>query len=105
MFPEFIEKLFQEVEGEKKSQEVSVFSLSTCQWCKRCKNYLNDKDIKYRYIDVDKVDPNEKSKILTYLKDNYKPERMSYPFLVCDDKFVVGYNPSQYEELMNQGGN
>jgi glutaredoxin len=105
MFPEFIEKLAQSVGGNNDSQEWTIFTLSTCSWCKRCKNWLTDRGIKYRYVDVDKIDPSEKSKILTYLKDNYKPERISYPFLVCDDKFVVGYNPSQYEELMNQGGN
>ena len=105
MFPEFIEKLFQEVEGKNSSQEVSVFALSTCQWCHKGKKFLNERNIKYRYIDIDKIDPSEKSKVLTYLRETYKPERISYPFVVCDDKFVVGYNPGKYEEIISLGGN
>jgi hypothetical protein len=56
-------------------------------------------------VDVDKIDPSEKSKVLTYLRENYKPDRISYPFVVCDDKFVVGYDPTKLEKLINQGGN
>ena len=41
---------------------------------------------------------------LDYLRENYKPDRIAYPFLVCDDKFVVGYDPNMYEELMKDGG-
>jgi glutaredoxin len=104
MFPEFIEKLAQEVKGENDSHSVTIFTLSTCSWCRKCKVYMNEKGIKYRYIDVDKIDPSEKSKVLTYLREEYKPERISYPFLVCDDNFVVGYNPGKYEELFNRGG-
>ncbi len=61
MFPEFIEKLTHSVIGENDSQEWTIFTLSTCMWCKKCKQYLNDKNIKYLYVDVDKIDPIENS--------------------------------------------
>jgi glutaredoxin len=105
MFPEFIEKLTKSVVGENDNHDIIVFSLSTCSWCKKGKNFLNERSIKYRYVDLDKIDPSEKSKVLTYLRENYKPDRISYPFVVCDDEFVVGYNPGKYEELISQGGN
>jgi len=105
MFPEFIERLTQEVKGEKDTHNVTIFTLSTCSWCKRCKVWLNERGIKYRYVDIDRIDISEKSKILAFLREKFKPERISYPFVVWDDKYVVGYNPNQYEELMNLGGN
>ena len=105
MFPEFIKDLFQEVEGQNSDQEVCIFTLSSCMWCKKAKSWLIDKGIKYHYVDVDKIDPSEKSKVLTYLRDTYKPDRISYPFVVWDDKFVVGYDPNKLEKLINQGGN
>ncbi len=105
MFPEFINELFQEVEGQISDQEISIFTLSTCMWCRKAKNWLIERNIKYRYVDVDKIDPSKKSKVLTYLRENYKPDRISYPFVVCDDKFVVGYDPTKLEKLINQGGN
>jgi len=105
MFPQFIIDLFKEVDGKKDKQDISIFALSTCGWCARCKNWLKDRDIKYKYIDVDSITSEQKSKILEYLRENYKPDRIAYPFLVCDDKFVVGYDPNKYEELIKEGGN
>lgn len=104
MFPQFIENLTQKVEGKNSTQNVTIFTLSTCMWCKKCKQYLKDKDIQYRYIDVDQIGPEQKKEIMDYLKENYKPDRIAYPFLVCDNKFVVGYDPNKYEEIIRQGG-
>ena len=104
MFPQFMMDLFKEVDGKKDKQDVSIFTLSTCMWCKKCKAYLKDRDIKYKFIDVDSISSEEKSKILEYLRENYKPDRIAYPFLVCDDKFVVGYDPNKYEEVIKEGG-
>lgn len=100
MLPEFMMELFNEVDGKNDSREVSIYTLSTCMWCKKCKAYLKDRDIKYKYIDLDSLSSDQKSKILSYLREKYKPDRIAYPFLVCDDKFVVGYDPNKYEELM-----
>jgi glutaredoxin-like protein NrdH len=100
MFPDFITELFNEVEGKNDAHDVSVFTLSTCMWCKKCKTYLSDKEIKYKYIDIDNITPKQKSEILEYLRENYKPDRIAYPLFVCDDKIVVGYNPNEYEELL-----
>jgi len=104
MFPDFITKHFQEVTGRNDRQDVSIFTLSTCMWCKKCKTYLSDREVKYKYIDVDKLNSKEKTEILNYLRENYRPDRIAYPFLVCDGKFVVGYDPNKYEELIKGGG-
>ena len=95
-----IEKLAKKVDGEKGDNDnIVVFSLSTCMWCKKCKTFLNDRNMKYRYIDVDKIERQDKSKILNYLKSTYQ-ERISYPFLVCEKGHVAGYNPNKYVELL-----
>lgn len=94
-----IEKLAKEVEGEKGAEEnVLVFTLSTCMWCKKCKRFLNERNMKYRYIDVDKIDLKDKAKIIEYLRSKYQT-RVSYPFLVCEKGHAVGYNPNKYVEL------
>lgn len=98
---EIIEKYAQGVKG-KKDNNVTIVTLSTCMWCKKCKRFLQDNDMKYQYIDVDKIPPEDKSKILNYLKDNYQ-SRISYPFLICDNGHVVGYDPEKYKELMMNG--
>ncbi len=70
-------------------------------WCKKCKRFLEERKLKYRYIDVDKIERQDKSKILDYLKSTYDT-RISYPFLVCKSGHVVGYNPNKYEELLGK---
>ena len=101
---EIIDKLAQIVEGSNKNRDVTILTLSTCMWCKKCKTLLKERDVEYRYVDVDKIEFEEKSKILGYLREKYQ-SRISYPFMICGDDFVVGYNPGKYEELMKSGGN
>jgi len=97
-----IDNLAKEVEGEKGSEEnILIFTLTTCMWCKKCKRFLDDRNLKYRYIDLDKIERQDKSKILDYLKSTYNT-RISYPFLVCKSGHVVGYNPNKYEELLGK---
>ncbi len=101
---EIIDKLAQPVEGSNKNRDVTILTLSTCMWCKKCKTWLKERDVHYKYVDVDKIEFEDKSKILEYLREKYQ-SRISYPFMICDDEFVVGYNPGKYEELMKSGGN
>lgn len=95
-----IEKLAIDVQGEKKGDEnIVIFTLSTCMWCKKCKRFLEERNMKYRYVELDKIESKDKKKILEYLKSTYE-SRISYPFLVCKKGFVVGYNPDKYENLL-----
>jgi glutaredoxin len=101
---ETIDKLAKTVEGSNKNRNITILTLSTCMWCKKCKAWLKERDIKYRYVDVDQIEFEDKSKILEYLRNNYE-SRISYPFMICDGEVVVGYNPGKYEELMKSEGN
>lgn len=99
---ELIANLNMKVEGENKSKEIQIFTLSTCMWCKKCKRYLDDKNVEYSYIDMDKIQYAHKKQILDFLRATYK-ERISYPFLICDDKAIVGYNPEKYDKMLKSG--
>ncbi len=101
---EIIEKVAQTVEGSKKNRDITILTLSTCMWCKKCKAWLKDHDVQYKYVDLDQIDFKEKSKIIDYLKETFQ-SRVSYPYMICDNEVVVGYNPGKYEELMKSGGN
>lgn len=98
-FPDYIEDLATKVDGRNDSKDMVVFTLSTCQWCKKFKRYMKDHDVAFRYVDVDQIDPGEKAQILKFLRNNFD-NRVSYPFLICDGEAVVGYNPNRYDELL-----
>ena len=101
---DLIDALSTTVEGGNDSQEIQIFTLSTCMWCKKCKRYLDDKNVKYKYIEMDKSQYSQKARILEFLKENYK-ERISYPFVICDGKAIVGYDPNKYDEIIKTGDN
>jgi len=99
---ELIDKLSVSVKGENDKRAVTIFTLSTCMWCKKCKRWLDERNIKYRYVDVDTIDYSNKSQILDFLKEKYQ-SRISYPFMVCDDsEVIVGYDPDKYEKLFSK---
>lgn len=102
---ELIEKLATDVDGgDGADEKILIFTLSTCMWCKKCKRFLNDQNLKYRYIDMDQIDYQDKAVLLDYLRENYN-SRVSYPFLVCESGHVVGYDPNKYTELFKKGEN
>lgn len=95
-----IEQLAKTVDGANASEDdILIFTLSTCQWCKKCKRFLDDNNMKYRYIDVDLIDYSDKAILLDYLRENYD-SRVSYPFLICKKGHVVGYDPNRYVEML-----
>ena len=101
---DLINNLAVQVKGANDKREIIIFTLSTCMWCKKCKRWLDERNVKYRYVDVDQIPYSQKSEILDYLRENYTA-RISYPFMICDKKdIVVGYDPGKYEELMKDGG-
>ncbi|MFX1257647.1 MAG: glutaredoxin family protein [Promethearchaeota archaeon] len=100
---ELIEALSIEVEGENKTRNIQIFTLSTCMWCKKCKRYLKEKNLQYKYIDMDTIQYNHKKQILEFLTQTYK-KRISYPFLVSDGEAIVGYDPKKYDEIFKTGG-
>jgi len=98
-YPDLIESLAELKEGKNDGVDVMAFTLSTCQWCKKCKKYLKENDIKYRFIDVDTIEPEEKAQILNFLRENFQ-NRISYPFLIIDNhEPIVGYSPNKYDEV------
>lgn len=101
---EVIDTLSIKVEGKNTTQDIQIFTLSTCMWCKKCKRYLNDREIQYKYVDVDKIQPSHKARILEFLREKFK-KRISYPFLICDGKAIVGYDPNKYDEMLITGDN
>jgi len=101
---EIIKKTATEVDGGNGAEEnILVITLSTCMWCKKCKRFLNEQGMKYKYIDVDKIEFSDKAKILEYLRTNFQ-DRISYPFLICESGHVVGYDPKKYMQLLMEGG-
>lgn len=89
------------VQGTRKQEnEIFVFAISTCMWCKRGKQWLEERGYQYSYLDIDKIPVEEKNKLKEDLQEVFGV-RPRFPFVVVDKtKCNAGYNPTQWEEML-----
>lgn len=87
------------VQGNNKNHKVFVYALSTCVWCKMTKQFLQDNDIAFEYVDVDLVDDDDKARIRKDIQK--KGGTLSYPTTIVDDKTVItGFRKDQLKEAL-----
>ena len=86
----------------KKGEDVLLYALSTCGWCRKTKNLLDDMGVEYDYIDVDQLDPDTKKEAIENIKvwnPNY-----SFPTMVINnEKCIVGYQEEKVREALASG--
>ncbi len=77
------------VKGRNKGQ-IMLYALSTCGWCKKTKELLNELGVEYSFIYVDLLDSNEKSQVMKQV-EKWNPA-CSFPTMVINDtKCIVGF--------------
>ncbi|MBY9001860.1 MAG: glutaredoxin [Candidatus Heimdallarchaeota archaeon] len=88
------------VNGEKAEKDIFVFALSTCQWCRKGKQWLSDNNYGYKFVDVDLLPIEEKRNLKKQLMEFFDAT-IRYPFIVVDGKdFYAGYNPENWVPLL-----
>jgi glutaredoxin len=86
------------VPGKNKGK-IMVYALSTCPWCRKMKQFLNEKGIEYEYIDVDLLQGEDRSSILSIV-EGWNPQG-SFPTLVIDNsQCVIGYDEAKMKEVL-----
>ena len=78
--------------------DVKLYTLSTCPWCRKAKQFFSDKCVPFDYVDVDLLEGEEQEKITDEI---YKISgSLQYPVVVIDDQVVTGFNPSRYSDIL-----
>ena len=86
------------VPGKNKGK-IMVYALSTCPWCRKMKQFLNEKGIEYEYIDVDLLQGDERSSILSIVEE-WNPQG-SFPTIVINDsQCIIGYDETKMREAL-----
>jgi len=85
----------EKVSGTNASHDVTIFTLSTCGWCRKTKELLKDLGVKYEYIDMDKIEGMDQITARTELK-KHNP-RASYPTIVIDNgkMVIIGFKEDE----------
>lgn len=87
------------VAGKNKGK-IMLYALSTCIWCRKTKNLLNELGVEYSYIDVDLLEGEEKEKVKKEI-EKWNPA-LSFPTIVIDDKkCIIGFKEKEIKELLH----
>ena len=77
---------------------IMLYALSTCGWCKKTKELLNNMGVEYDYIFVDLLQGNEKDNVINEV-EKWNPG-CSFPTLVIDNsKCIVGYKEDEIRKV------
>jgi len=87
------------VQGKNNQHRVLLYAISTCAWCKKAKDFLNNNNVEYEYVDVDLCGNKDREEIR---KDILKRKgRFSYPMIIVDDKtLIIGYHEDKIREAL-----
>ena len=92
--------VFQSVPGADSRRKVQLLALSTCGFCRRAQEFLEERGIAYEWVHLDTLDPEVKAGAKQEFKDTFGAT-LSYPALVVDDTaHTVGYVKRFWEELL-----
>ncbi len=78
--------------------KVSMYTLSTCPWCRKTKQFFTDKQIPFDFVDYDLADIDEQNRIVADMRRH--TSHISFPYVVIGDRVVQGYNPDEYEQIL-----
>ena len=87
------------VDGEDKGR-VMLYALSTCGWCKKTKELLNELGVAYDYVYVDLLRGREQDDAINEIK-KFNPA-CNFPTMVINDqKCIVGFNEDEIREALD----
>lgn len=86
------------VKGANKG-DIMLYTLSTCIWCRKTKQLLNELGVAYNHIDMDTCEDDEKDKALKELS-RWNPKQ-SFPTMVVNNKeCIVGFDEPKIREIL-----
>jgi glutaredoxin-like protein NrdH len=85
------------VEG-KDEGEIFLYALSTCQWCKKTRELLEELNVAFDYVYVDLLKDEEMKTVIDKVTQ-FNP-RGSFPTLLISSRCIVGFREDQIREAL-----
>ena len=79
-------------------QRVFMYTLSTCPWCRKTKQFFKDKNVPFDYVDYDLANEEEQERIRKEMSKH--GGSIAFPFVKIGEEVIVGYNLEKYTELL-----
>ncbi len=74
-------------------KEIIIYTTPTCPYCKQVKDYLSEKDIKYKEVDVS-VDSDKAQEMID------KSGQMGVPVLDIEGEIIVGFDKEKIDKAL-----
>ena len=85
------------VSGQNKGP-IILYALSTCIWCRKTKQLLDQLGVEYNYVEVDLLQGDDRTKATDEVK-KMNP-RCSFPTLSINDQCIVGFDEQKIMEAL-----
>ncbi len=86
------------IEGAGSAENLTLLSLSTCGFCRSARQYLKDREVAFRYLELDTLPPEEKAELKSEFKTKFG-RRPSFPSLVIGgERFLIGFIKDHWDE-------
>jgi glutaredoxin len=87
------------VNGKNEKNKVFLYTLSTCGWCKKTKEYLKESEIAYEYLNIDQCTQEEKDEAILKIKEKNIP--FAFPIIIVNDDTVIsGFRKKDIAEAL-----
>ena len=87
------------IHGPHDTHQTIFYGLSTCQWCKKTRKFLEDQNVSFDFVYVDKLTGQERAHAIEQVR--CWNSAVSFPTVVIDnDQCVVGYKPEKLKEAL-----
>lgn len=77
--------------------QITIYTLSTCPWCRKTKHFFTDHKIPFTSIDYDLADEATQSRISSEVD---AAGATGFPFVRINGEVIVGYQPERYAEAL-----
>jgi glutaredoxin len=82
-------------------KKVTMYTLSTCPWCRKAKKFFTERNIPFEFTDYDLADGATQARIMQELDAE---GASGFPFVRIEGTVIVGYQPDRYAKLLEAGG-
>jgi glutaredoxin len=79
--------------------KVFMYTLSTCPWCRKARQFFKSNNIPFDYVDYDLQPEGKQEKIMEEIS-KISPNARSFPLVIIGEQAIVGYNPEKYSEAL-----
>jgi glutaredoxin len=81
--------------------EVTLYTLSTCPWCRKSKQFFQERNIHFEYTDYDLADEQAQKRIIQVMD---RHQASAFPFAMINGSAIEGYNPARYASMLGLAG-